>query len=96
MKKYKISIKASNDIISIYQYGLRMHGEHRAVEYRQHLLQRLDDIAETPFLYPLDGQAGAGYRRSVYGVNTIYYRINDGMVEIVRIIGRQDFTPRRG
>jgi toxin ParE1/3/4 len=32
-----------------------------------------------------------GYRRCVCGSDSIYYRINDGRVEIMAIISRQDF-----
>lgn len=32
----------------------------------------------------------AGYRRSVYGTDSIYYRINGGIVEIMAILGHQD------
>lgn len=31
-----------------------------------------------------------GYRRSVCGVDSIYYRVVDGTVEIMRILGQQD------
>jgi toxin ParE1/3/4 len=31
-----------------------------------------------------------GYRRSLYGNDRIYYRINGNIVEIMAIIGRQD------
>ena len=31
-----------------------------------------------------------GYRKSVCGVDIIYYRVNDDAVEIMSILGRQD------
>lgn len=39
--------------------------------------QAVDDIRE-------------GYRRSVCGVDSIYYHIVDNKVEIMRILGQQD------
>ena len=35
-----------------------------------------------------------GYRRSVCGVDSIYYRVIDDVVEIMRILGRQDADGR--
>jgi len=36
--------------------------------------------------------AKKGYRRCVCGVDSIYYRIENGTVEIMAIIGRQDLN----
>jgi toxin ParE1/3/4 len=41
-------------------------------------------------LYPAADEIREGYRRSVCGVDTIYYRVVDDAVEIMAIIGRQD------
>ena len=41
------------------------------------MYQAVDDIRE-------------GYRRSVCGVDSIYFRIFDGTVEVMRILGQQD------
>ena len=47
-------------------------------------------IAIDPYLYPAVDDIRDGYRRSVCGVDNIYYRVVVGGVEIVRILGRQD------
>jgi toxin ParE1/3/4 len=41
-------------------------------------------------LYPAVDDISEGYRRSVCGVDSIYYRIEGETVEIMAIIGRQD------
>jgi toxin ParE1/3/4 len=41
-------------------------------------------------LYPAVDDIREGYRRSVCGVDSIYYRIEGETVEIMAIIGRQD------
>ena len=48
-------------------------------------------IAERPNSYPAVDEIRKGYRRSVCGVDGIYYRVdNDGTVEIMAILGHQD------
>ncbi|WP_227498660.1 type II toxin-antitoxin system RelE/ParE family toxin [Synechococcus sp. PCC 7336] len=54
--------------------------------------QRFSDLGENPLLYPAVDDIRAGYRRSVCGVHSIYYRIESGGVEIIRILGRQDLN----
>ena len=35
-----------------------------------------------------------GYRRRVCGVDSIYYKINENIVEIIAIVGRQDLNKK--
>ncbi|MCH7944323.1 MAG: type II toxin-antitoxin system RelE/ParE family toxin [Proteobacteria bacterium] len=53
-------------------------------------MARLQAIADKPKLYPAADNIRKGYRRSVFGVHSIYYRIHGEGVEIVRILGRED------
>ena len=46
--------------------------------------------AEQPLLCPPAENIRQSYRRSVCGVDNIYYRINGRTVEIIAIMGRQD------
>jgi len=43
-----------------------------------------------PLLYPDVDHIHKGYRRSVYGSHSIYYRIDPEEIVIVRILGRED------
>lgn len=54
------------------------------------LIQRFERIAQAPRLYPSVEYIQEGYRRSVCGVDSIYYRVNGSVVEIMRVLGRQD------
>lgn len=47
-------------------------------------------IVESPFKYQAVDHIREGYRRSVCGVDSIYYRQIDGAVEIMRVQGRQE------
>ncbi len=95
MANYKISPEAEEDLFRIYRWGVRMHGEAAAEEYYNAFFDRFEQIAEQPDLYPTVDHIREGYRRSVCGVDSIFYRLEGNMVEIMRILGRQDITPKK-
>jgi len=43
-----------------------------------------------PILYQAVDEIREGYRRSVCGVDSIYYRVDGNTVEIMAIFGQQD------
>lgn len=89
MGSYKLSKNARTDLKRIWLYGVKTHGYQKADQYHQGLLDRFALIAEQPYLYQAVDDIRAGYRRSVYGTDSIYYRINGGIVEIMAILGYQ-------
>lgn len=88
--RYKLSNEAKLDLARIYWCGVEEFGEHQADRYYEALIQRFDDIAEAPYKYQAVDHIRESYRRSVCGVDSIYYRVNDEVIEIMRILGRQD------
>lgn len=78
------------DLARIYWRGVGRFGELQAERYYEKLIQRFDDIAEFPCKYPAVDHIRAGYRRSVCGADSIYYRVGGGVVDIMRVLGRQD------
>jgi toxin ParE1/3/4 len=93
MPTYKLSVQAEQDLQRIYAHGVRMFGEAQADSYFLAFFEKFEEIAEQPRLYPSVDHIRTGYRRSVCGVDSIFYRIsNDGIVEIMTIIGKQDMT----
>ena len=90
MANYTLAKKAKNDLNRIYDYGCDTWGEAKADEYYNALFDRFEEIADRPYLYPPVDFIREGYRRSVCGEDSIYYRIEDGGVEIVAILGSQD------
>jgi toxin ParE1/3/4 len=90
MGTYRLSENAKEDLRRIYRRGLREYGEAQADDYYNALFDRFEQIAEQPLLYPAVDDIREGYRRSVCGVDSIYYRIEGETVEIMAIIGRQD------
>ena len=90
MAKYKLSNEAKDDLIRIYHYGVENFGINQADKYFNALFKSFDIIAQRPFSYESINNIKAGYRRCVYGSDSIYFRVQNNTVEIMAIIGKQD------
>ena len=90
MPRYKLSTEAKMDLARIYWRGQQEFGTAQAEHYYAALIQRFEEIAEAPYKYQTVDHVREGYRRSVCGVDSIYYRLNEEVVEIMRVLGRQD------
>jgi len=88
--KYRLSKLAEEDLLVIAEYGDEHFGIAQSDRYRDQLKQRFSVLAKQPYLYPTVDDIRKGYRRSVCGVHSIYYRIDVQGVEITRVLGRQD------
>lgn len=94
MANYKLTNEAKNDLIRIHQYGVQKFGMTQADNYFESFFEYFDMIAERPFSFESVDYIKKGYRRCVCGADSIYYRINEHMVEIMAIIGRQDLNEK--
>ncbi|EKE68468.1 type II toxin-antitoxin system RelE/ParE family toxin [Oceanibaculum indicum] len=90
MAAYNLSQLAEDDIRRLYRYGIEKYGLAHADRYFDGLFARFDAIAESPALYPRVDHIRPGYRRSVYGVHSIYYRETDSGAEIMRVLSREN------
>lgn len=90
MAIYWLSKAAEQDLDRILDHGIDEFGVDQAVRYFDALEKRFDDIAENPLLYPPVDHIREGYRRSVCGVHSIYFRLHGDSVEIVRLINREN------
>ena len=91
MAKYKLSNIAKQDIIRIHHYGVEKFGVKQADKYFNTFFEYFDIIADRPLSFEAVDFIRKGYRRCVCGSDSIYYRINNDVVEIMTIIGRQEF-----
>lgn len=82
------------DLARIYWRGVEEFGEAKAGQYYAAMFQRFGDIAESPFKYVAVDHIREGYRRSICGADNIYYRLDGDVVEIMRILGRQDISEK--
>ena len=92
MAGYELTYAADQDFENIVEFGLDTFGVDQALRYQKGMMQRFAKLAEQPKLYPAVDHIRAGYRRSVYGSHSIYYRIESHGIVIVRILGQQDLT----
>lgn len=76
MGNYRITEDAKAGLKAIYRRGLRAHGEAQADLYYNAFFDRFEQLAEQPLLYQAVDDIREGYRRSVCGVDSIYYRID--------------------
>jgi toxin ParE1/3/4 len=90
MGSYRLTEDAKADLIRIYRRGLREYGEVQADAYYSAFFDRFEQIAKLPLLYAAVDHVRVGYRRSVCGRDSIYYRVPGDTVEIMAIIGQQD------
>lgn len=90
MRSYKLTPDAEDDLWRIYQWGFSKHGEVAADKYYNTFFDHFEILAESPLLYPAVEYIHKGYRKSVCGVDTVYYRIVGDNIEIMNILGQQD------
>ena len=92
MVNFRISNQAKEDLIRIHQYGVSKFGMDQADKCFNSFFDCFEFIAQQPFSFKSVDYIKPGYRRCVCGVDNIYYRITDNVVQIMAIVGRQDLT----
>ncbi len=92
MAKYKLSNSAKEDLIRIHRYGVKKFGMTQADKYFDSFFEYFDIISQRPYSFESVDFIKSGYRRCVCGSDSIYYRVNNDVVEIMVIIGRQDLN----
>jgi len=90
MPDYRLSNSAKEDLIRIHHFGVEKFGTIQADKYFNTFFDYFEIIAQNPFLFESVDYIKEGYRRCPCGSDTIYFRINDNMVEIMAIVGMQD------
>ena len=90
MTKYRLSNVAKEDLIKIHQYGVKQFGLTQADKYFNTLFEYFNIIAQRPFSFESVDYIRTGYSRCVCGSDSIYFKVNNDIVEIMAIVGRQD------
>ena len=92
MAKYRLSNTAKEDLVRIHHYGVEKFGMVQADKYFDSFFEYFEIIAQRPFSFESIDFIKEGYRRCACGSDSIYYRINNNIVEIMTIIGKQDLN----
>ena len=92
MASYKLSRRASEDLDTIYEYGIFTFGHQQARNYILELEKNLQLIAKSPKI----GKKFSSHKRQLLQFNfkshTVFYMIDDNFIRIIRILGaRMDF-----
>ena len=90
MAEFRISNTAREDLIRIHHYGVKKFGITQADKYFDSFFEYFDIIAQRPFSFESVDFIKKGYRRCVCGSDSIFFKVNENVVEIMTIIGRQD------
>jgi toxin ParE1/3/4 len=92
MYSYILTQDVENDLERIHDYGVAKFGMRQADKYYEMLFECFDKIASNPFMFPVSEHLNRNYRYCVCESDTIYYKIlSNNLVEILLIIGRQNF-----
>jgi toxin ParE1/3/4 len=90
MASYRLSNEAKEDLIRIHQYGIRKFGVAQAYKYLDSFFEYFNIIANRPHSFESVDYLKKGYRRCVCGTDSIFFKINKDVVEIMAIVERQD------
>ena len=89
MTPFVLSTEAKEDLIRIYNYGIQQFGERQADRYLEGLFMQFEVIAKRPHSFEAVYFFKKEYKRCVYGSDCIFFHVNEGLIYIDAIIGRQ-------
>lgn len=90
MANYRLSSAAKEDLIRIHHYGVKQFGMAQADRYFNTFFEYFEIISQQPYSFESVDFIKKGYRRCVCGSDSIFYKINNDVVDIMAIVGRQD------
>nr|WP_299386222.1 type II toxin-antitoxin system RelE/ParE family toxin [Allomuricauda sp.] len=91
MDTYRLSPEAKDDLVRIYNYGIKQFGQQQAEIYIAELLAAIERLTKNPGHFQSVDEIVPGYRRCVHKADTIYFRLKKNTVEIMAVVGRQDW-----
>ena len=85
MELYRLSKRADEDLVGLFEYGLLNFGVDRAESYLMALHERFELLALHPGLGRQESMM-PGLRRFEYKAHIIFYQVYDQSVLIVRVL----------
>ena len=85
MKAYRLSHKALRDLDNIWDYSRGLWGARRGAAYLRDIRTAIELVAERPSIGAVLEDLPA-YRRRPVGSHMILYRLQDGVIMIVRVL----------
>ena len=90
MASYRLTEAALADLDRVYEYGILNFGLNQANKYYDGLVLHFQKIADSTLSNTSVNEIRIGYRRAMYFSNSVYYRIENNDVLIIRVLGRQN------
>ena len=94
MVKYRLSNEAKNDLIRIHHYGVVKFGMTQADKSFESFFEYFDIIYQRPYSFESAEHIKKDYRRCACGVDSIYFKVNEDIIDIMAIVGRQDLNKK--
>ncbi|WP_452231719.1 type II toxin-antitoxin system RelE/ParE family toxin [Lacinutrix sp. MEBiC02595] len=90
MAAFRIRNTAKEDVIRTQPYRVEKLGITQVDKYFDSFFEYFHSIAHRPYSFQSVDFIKKGYRRCVYGSDSILFKANEDVVDIITIIGRQD------
>ena len=87
MIKHRLSEDADEDLKGIYIYSLENFGLRQARKYKTDLGKQFLALSDNPKIGISYNHIKTGLRRYVYRSHSIYYRIEDRFILVLRVLG---------
>lgn len=84
--KYRLRRQAESDLEEIWDYTAVRWGLSQAEHYVGQVLYMLDILGENPRLGSSVSEVRPGYRKKAVGSHIIFYREDDDVIDVVRIL----------
>ncbi len=94
MAKYRLSNEAKSDLIRIYHYGVEKFGMTQADKYFESFFEYFEIITQRPYSFESVEYIKKDYRRCICGTDSIYFKINGDIIDIMAIVGRQNLNEK--
>lgn len=94
MAEYRLSPAAERDLESIWKYTREEWGLEQAERYIDLLTEALQVLADSPKSAPACDHIRAGYRRRLVERHTVYFRIMDYGIAVIRVLHDRMDPPR--
>ncbi len=84
--KLRWSSKALSDLDGIRDHSLQQWGSRQTADYLRLIRAAITAAARAPLQAAPADHYRPGYRKTIAGAHVILFRVNDGAIEIVRIL----------
>ncbi len=94
MAEFLLTPAALRDVEDIWHYTVEQWGTAQAIHYVDKLNTGFEALAVSPFSGSACDHVRAGYRRQRVEHHVVYYRIEAGVVVVIRVLHERMDAPR--